>query len=115
MGEPWIIPNGWHIRPGNQKEGNLVKLRDAVASNYSMAEVISEIRDFDPDIIIIETNFSSLTHDISVVNDIKTRLNRKIISIITGPRLPYFRIKLSQTIVSISWPGTNMILLLPIW
>ena len=62
------------------------------------------------DIIIIETNFSRFTRDISVVNDIKTQLNRKIISIITGPPTAYFRIKLSQTIVYI-WSGTNMILL----
>ncbi len=73
-----------------EKDGNTVKLRDAVASKYSVDEVISEIRDFDPDIIVIETNFSSLTHDISVVSEIKTRMSRKIISVIAGPPTAVF-------------------------
>lgn len=73
-----------------EKDGNMVKLRDAVASKYSVDAVISEIRDFDPDIIVIETNFSSLTHDIGVVSEIKTRMSRKIISVIAGPPTAVF-------------------------
>jgi radical SAM superfamily enzyme YgiQ (UPF0313 family) len=73
-----------------EKENNTVKLRDAVASNYSIEEVIGEIRDFDPDILIIESNFSSLTHDINVLNEIKTKMNRKIISVIAGPPTAVF-------------------------
>lgn len=68
-----------------EKDGNQVKLRDAVASKYTLEDVINEIQDFHPEILVIETNFSSLKHDIGVVSEIKTRMNRKIISVIAGP------------------------------
>ena len=66
-------------------DGNEVKLRDAVASKYSLTDIFDEIKNFDPDIVIAESNFSSLKNDINVLNEIKANVNQKIITILTGP------------------------------
>ncbi|MDD3052678.1 MAG: radical SAM protein [Candidatus Cloacimonetes bacterium] len=68
-----------------EKEGNSVQLRDAIANKYSLTDVIEEIKNFNPDIVIAESNFSSLGNDINVLQEIKTKVNQKIITILTGP------------------------------
>jgi len=68
-----------------ENEGNTVQLRDAVASKLSLADVLEEIKQFNPDIVIAESNFSSLENDIGVLRAIKTNVNQKIMTILTGP------------------------------
>ena len=68
-----------------EDEGFKVKLRDAVARKYTLNDVLGEVEKFRPDIVVVETNFSSLKNDLNFVRAIKERLDNDIISIITGP------------------------------
>lgn len=68
-----------------EKEGHIVKLRDAIADDYSLDDVVSEVGNFKPDMTIVETNFSSLNNDIGVIESIKSSLNGEIISVVIGP------------------------------
>lgn len=68
-----------------EKNGHDVQLRDAVASKFSPNDVINDVNEFQPDIIVAETNFSSLRNDLNVISEIKKRANKQIFSIIAGP------------------------------
>jgi len=68
-----------------ERNGHQVALRDAVASKFLLSDVINEIAAFKPEILVVESNFSSLKNDISVIKEIKNNLNKNIFSIIVGP------------------------------
>ncbi len=68
-----------------EQDGHTVKLRDAVASKFSLGDVLKEIFAFHPEVLVIETNFSSLTNDINVLNEIRQSLKWGTVNIVTGP------------------------------
>jgi len=68
-----------------EKDGNVVQLRDAVASKQTLADVIEEIKQFNPDVVIAESNFSSLENDIHVLQSVKQEVSQEIITVLTGP------------------------------
>lgn len=68
-----------------EKHGHKVQLRDAIASKFTTTDVINEIVDFKPDVLVVDSNFSSLQNDMSIVSEIKKKVNKEIFSIVVGP------------------------------
>lgn len=68
-----------------EQDGHTVKLRDAVASKLALKDLLEEVSAFRPEVLVIETNFSSLTNDIGVLDKIKHSIGHNIVTIITGP------------------------------
>lgn len=60
-----------------------VRLIDAQANKWRTEDVISDIISFNPDIIIIDTNFSSIDYDISTAEKIKAKFSSIIV--LVGP------------------------------
>jgi len=66
-----------------EEHGFDVKLIDAPADNKSLDEVINEHYEYKPDIIVLETNFSSLVNDIQVAKVMREKYHTKVIFV--GP------------------------------
>lgn len=71
-----------------EKEGHSVKLVDAIAAMWDTDRVVKNAKEFQPDLIVIDTNFSSLTNDIKIGNALKAKTGAKII--IVGPPASQF-------------------------
>ena len=72
-----------------EKEGHEVKLVDAPARGYSLPYVIQDIMRFCPDIVVVDTSFTSLKNDLKVAREIKSRvLNAFVIGV--GPPTSQF-------------------------
>lgn len=56
---------------GLLEKEHTVKLVDAPASKLHTADIINDVKQFQPDLIVVETNFSSLGNDIGVTQKIK--------------------------------------------
>jgi len=56
---------------GILEQSHDVRLVDAQALKFSSDDVINDLCDYDPDLCVIETNFSSLSNDLKIANDIK--------------------------------------------
>lgn len=72
-----------------EKDGHDVKLVDAIASKMDENQVIEDVINFKPDIIIVDSNFSSLNNDISVANSLKKHTGA--ISILVGPPVAQYK------------------------
>lgn len=71
-----------------EKKNNKVKLIDAPARNWGCDEIKKDIKRFDPEIIVIDSNFASLKNDIYVGNELKKVNDSKIV--IVGPPASQF-------------------------
>lgn len=69
-----------------------VKLVDAPASKLNTAEVIDDVKQFRPDLIVVETNFSSLGNDISVTQKLKEACGAT--TVMVGPPTAQFTDKI---------------------
>lgn len=65
-----------------------VKLVDAVAENWNENELINDVKHFDPDLTIIDSNFSSLSNDIHIAKLIKE--NTGSTTVMVGPPTSQF-------------------------
>ena len=52
-----------------------VRLIDAQARHWSIEDVLQDLNCFNPDLIVVETNFSSLNNDLEIMNKIKNISN----------------------------------------
>lgn len=66
-----------------EKEGHKVKLVDAPAWGWNFEDVKADIKEFNPDILVAECNFQSLSNDIRVAADLKKEVGAT--SILVGP------------------------------
>lgn len=71
-----------------EKEGYEIKLVDAIAWNWDENEVLKDVKKFNPDIIIVDTNFSSLRNDSGIAKLIKE--NTGALSVLVGPPASQF-------------------------
>ena len=71
-----------------EKEGHTVRLIDAIARKWNKEQVVNDVIEFHPDIIVVDTNFSSLKNDINIANLLKLKTNA--ITIIVGPPASQF-------------------------
>ena len=69
--------------------GKGVRLIDAPARNWNREDVTDDVRRFEPDLIVVDTNFSSLQNDIEVAAALK-RVTEGASTIIVGPPTSQF-------------------------
>jgi anaerobic magnesium-protoporphyrin IX monomethyl ester cyclase len=60
-----------------------VRLIDAQALNWSIESVLKDVTNFKPDLLVVDTNFSSLNNDLKVTTKLKEACG--VISVIVGP------------------------------
>lgn len=68
--------------------GVAVKLIDAPADKLSLDSVVEMCKEFSPDVVVLETNFSSLNNDLKVAKKLKEAANGTII--VVGPPVAVF-------------------------
>lgn len=66
-----------------ETEFNDVKLVDAVAEKWSRDDVVKDVSECRPDLIVVDTNFSSLSNDIEVASLLKNNTDRT--TVLVGP------------------------------
>ncbi len=71
-----------------EKKGNIIKLVDAIASDWNQEKVLEDAIKFNPDIIVIDSNFSSLNNDIQISNILKEKIGS--LTILVGPPASQF-------------------------
>lgn len=69
-----------------------VKLVDAPASKLHTVEILNDVKQFQPELVVVETNFSSLGNDISVTQEIKAACGAT--TVMVGPPTARFREKI---------------------
>ena len=80
----YIFQCGLLVPLGYSKEKHKVRLIDAVANKWNVGDVLGDIEKFRPDLLILESNFSSLTNDMDLAGLIKQKIG-KITIILGGP------------------------------
>ncbi|TFH46888.1 MAG: radical SAM protein [ANME-2 cluster archaeon] len=66
------------------------KLVDAPAWDWSIKDVVKDVKTFKPDVIVIDSSFPSLDNDIKVVEEIKTNYGNEVKTILVGPPASQF-------------------------
>jgi len=75
-----------------QKIGHEVRLVDAIAWKWDRNKVLENAKKFKPDLVVVDSNFSSLQNDIEVATLVKE--NTGAISVIVGPPASQFSEKI---------------------
>lgn len=78
-----------------EKEFNDVKLVDAVAEKWGRDDVVKDVSEFKPDLIVVSTNFSSLSNDIEVASLLKN--NKEVTTVLVGPPASQYSDKILET------------------
>ncbi len=71
-----------------EKEGHDVRLVDAIAFDWGLDKVLEDAFKFNPDLVVVDSNFSSLKNDINVANKIREKTGA--INVIVGPPASQF-------------------------
>ena len=71
-----------------------VRLVDAIAWNWGIEEVIQDVEKFEPDLIVVDSNFSSLSNDKQVARLLKNHCQAK--TVLVGPPASQFSEKILQ-------------------
>lgn len=71
-----------------EKEGHEIRLIDAIAREWNYDETIKDVVQFNPELIIIDSNFSSLNNDINFANKIKEHIES--FTVLVGPPASQF-------------------------
>ena len=66
------------------------KLVDAPAWDWSIKDVVEDVKRFRPDLIVIDSSFPSLNNDIKVADEIKTNYENEVRTILVGPPASQF-------------------------
>lgn len=82
-----------------EKIGHEVRLVDAVAWRWDRSKVLEDAKKFKPDLVVVDSNFSSLQNDINVAKIIKE--NTGAVSVIVGPPASQFPEKILNNGVDI--------------
>jgi len=82
-----------------EKEGHAVRLVDAIAWRWDRSKVLEDAKRFKPDLVVVDSNFSSLQNDINVAKIIKE--NTGAVSVIVGPPASQFPEKILNNGVDI--------------
>lgn len=71
-----------------ENEGYEIRLVDAVAWNWNLERVKEDVREFDPDLVVVDSNFASLSNDCSVAKSIKNETGA--FTVLVGPPASQF-------------------------
>ena len=85
-----------------EQAGFKAKLVDTAAWGWSMNDVIGDIDDFQPDLVVVDTSFPSLNHDISIAEQIKEEYGG-VKTVMVGAPASQFAEKMLQS------PGVDMV------
>lgn len=77
-----------------EKEGHEIRLIDAIALSWEQDEVIQDVIEFQPEIVVVDSNFSSLKNDINFANLIKEKTGAT--TVIVGPPASQFPEKIVE-------------------
>lgn len=66
-----------------EQAGHVVRFADAVAGKWSLADVLEDAKAFQPELLVVDTNFSSLTNDVEAAARIKKETGAW--SVMVGP------------------------------
>jgi len=80
-----------------EKNGHNVRLVDAPAWDWGREEVIKDIAKFKPDVIVLETSFTSLNNDLDVAKLIKENVGDDVPIIMFGPPTSQFPDKMLES------------------
>ena len=79
--------------------GYQAKLVDASAKEWKVPAVKNDIDAFDPDILVIESNFASVKNDIDIIRQLKQ--DRDFLSVVVGPPASQFHEAMLQDHVDV--------------
>jgi len=68
-----------------EQKGHKVRLVDAIAKKWNKEETLEDIKNFDPEILVVATNFSSMESDVKLASETSELLDRRPTTVITGP------------------------------
>lgn len=71
-----------------EKEGYKVRLIDAITRKWYIDDVKEDAERFSPDLVVVDTNFSCLSNDIDIANQLKEATNA--VSVMVGPPVSQF-------------------------
>lgn len=71
-----------------EKKGHQVRLIDAIAFEWNVEKVLEDVSKFNPDLVVIDSNFSSIKNDINVANQIKEKTGA--LNVVVGPPASQF-------------------------
>lgn len=71
-----------------EKAGHNVKLVDAIASKWDMNRVLEDVKIFKPDLVVVDSNFSSLKNDTKITKQLKESTGA--VSVLVGPPTSQF-------------------------
>lgn len=71
-----------------EKEGHQVRLVDAITRKWNIDDVREDAKRFRPDLVVVDTNFSCLSNDIDIANQLKEATNA--MSVMVGPPVSQF-------------------------
>lgn len=77
-----------------EKEGHDVRLLDAIAFDWDIDKVLDDAYEFNPDLVVVDSNFSSLKNDINIANQIKEKTGA--VNVIVGPPASQFPTKIIE-------------------
>ena len=78
-----------------EKEGYRVRLVDVPAWNWNLENVKEDVKKFKPDLVVIESNFQSLTNDIRIAKEINEGAEAK--TVLVGPPTSQFPEKILKS------------------
>jgi anaerobic magnesium-protoporphyrin IX monomethyl ester cyclase len=79
-----------------EKAGHDVKLVDAPAKNFDLEYIVKDVAKYNPDLVVIDTSFTSLKNDLNVATVIKKTLMSTIIVGVGPPTSQFPRRMLSE-------------------
>lgn len=71
-----------------EKEGHEIRLVDAIAKEWNYEETINDVVQFNPDLLVVDSNFSSLNNDINFANKIMNKMDT--LTVLVGPPASQF-------------------------
>lgn len=71
-----------------EKEGHNIKLIDAIALKWSKEKVLEDAKQYNPDLVVVDSNFSSVTNDSDIARLVKENTSAQ--SILVGPPASQF-------------------------
>lgn len=75
-----------------EKEGYKVRLVDAPAWKWDLEKVVQDAKEFNPDLVIVDSNFSSLKNDCDIAKLLKDETGA--VSVLVGPPVSQFSEKI---------------------
>lgn len=71
-----------------EKEGHKVRLVDSIAWRWDRKKVLDDAKKFGPDLVVVDSNFSSLKNDVNVAKALK--IHTGAVSVLVGPPVSQF-------------------------